>query len=208
MTPGNARRHPELFLHDACLPPELLPRIGDWMQTFPTGTMFWPLDPRQHEVHLEDIAHALSNICRFGGHCREFLSVAQHSIIVSQVCDPADALVGLLHDAPEAYLGDLIRPLKYGGFGERYRKVEHSLLLAILGRFGLPVRARLPASVERADAVVLWTEKRDLLTEPPAPWGEPQGHGPICCLPGKVEPWSPEEARRQFLLRFKMLTEK
>ena len=57
-------------------------RVGDWIQVY-TGGQFWPLDPRPEEIHIEDIAHALALTCRFTGHCREFYSVAQHSLLVS-----------------------------------------------------------------------------------------------------------------------------
>src|SRR5690242_11754504 len=87
------------------------PRRGDWMQTY-TGRRFWPLDPRVDDIDIGDIAHHLSLVCRFAGACREFYSVAQHCVGVSYVCDPKDALWGLLHDAAEAYVGDMVRPLK------------------------------------------------------------------------------------------------
>ena len=66
-------------------------RKGDWMQTY-TGRQFWPIDPRANEVHIEDIAHALSMMCRYNGHCRTFYSVAEHSVLVSQHVPPEHAL--------------------------------------------------------------------------------------------------------------------
>src|SRR5262245_27549306 len=100
-------------------------RIGDWMQTI-SGRKFWPLDPRPEEVCIEDIGHALSLVCRFGGHCHTFYSVAEHSVRVSLLAEDMAkssahwtdenirmiALSGLLHDAAEAYIGDMVRPLK------------------------------------------------------------------------------------------------
>src|SRR5271165_7548492 len=86
-------------------------RKGDWIQTY-TGRVMYPLDPRPEEINIIDIAHALSNLCRFTGHVRTFYSVAEHSVRVSQHCDPKDALWGLLHDASEAYLADMSRPMK------------------------------------------------------------------------------------------------
>ena len=73
---------------------------------------FWPLDPREDEVDIRDIAHGLATTNRYGGQFPAPFSVAQHSCMVSELCQPANALVALLHDAEEAYTGDLIKPLK------------------------------------------------------------------------------------------------
>ena len=86
-------------------------RVGDWIQTM-SGVIFYPLDPRPEEIRIEDIAHALSHQCRFAGHCREFYSVAEHSVRVSRELPQEFMLWGLLHDASEAYLVDLPRPIK------------------------------------------------------------------------------------------------
>jgi hypothetical protein len=89
-------------------------RRGDWMQTF-TGRAFYPLDPRPEDIDPVDIAHALSLICRYGGHSSRFYSVAEHCVLMSHAVAPEHALWALLHDATEAYLGDMIRPLKRSG---------------------------------------------------------------------------------------------
>lgn len=91
-------------------------RQGDWIETY-KGIKFYPLDPRPEDVHLEDIAHALSHICRYIGHCSVFYSVAQHSLAIMKEIkkvnhSPRLQLIGLLHDASEAYLCDVPRPLK------------------------------------------------------------------------------------------------
>src|SRR4051794_15527189 len=96
-------------------------RRGGWITTF-SRRQFWPLDPHSDEIHIEDIAHSLSQQCRFGGHSRSFYSVAQHSCLVSALCKANDALWGLLHDASEAYLGDIPRPLKSLPEFEFYQK--------------------------------------------------------------------------------------
>jgi hypothetical protein len=114
-------------------------RMGDWMQTF-TQRKFYPLDPRPDDVCIEDIAHALANICRYGGHVKHHYSVAQHSIYVAAIvgkADPAHALSALLHDAAEAYIGDMVRPLKKSM--ATFRDAEAGIMQAICKRFKLPL---------------------------------------------------------------------
>ena len=84
-----------------------------WIQTH-LGIQFIVLEPRFENIHIGDIAHALSMNCRFNGHCKDFYSVAEHSVHVSRILDddPNLALWGLLHDASEAYITDLPRPVK------------------------------------------------------------------------------------------------
>jgi hypothetical protein len=109
----------------------------------------YPLNPRVDDVCVDDIAHALAMQTRFTGHCRRFYSVAQHSVHVSHVCDRRDALWGLLHDASEAYLSDVSRPVKRLPEMSEYRSAEQRLLAVICERFGLPEAE--PPSVKRAD---------------------------------------------------------
>lgn len=171
-------------------------RTGDFMQTY-TGRKFWPLDPRADEVCIEDIAHALANICRFGGHAHRFYSVAHHSVLVSQACSPRDAMWGLLHDAAEAYAGDVIRPIKHASeAGRRFQEIESRIIAAIAERFGLsPV---IPESVKRADEIVLATECRDVMG------GERAGKWRLSysASDNLITPWSPAESERAFLARF------
>ncbi len=135
-------------------------RLGDWIQTY-TGQVFYPLDPRPEEIHIADIAHSLSMQCRFSGHVREFYSVAEHSVRVSIACPPEHAEWGLLHDASEAYLIDLPRPLKrFSEMGRLYMEAESRVMSAVCERFGLSIQ--IPSIVERLDRVLLMTEKRDL----------------------------------------------
>lgn len=169
-----------------------------WIETF-TGRRFYVLEPRVEDVCIADIAHALSLLTRFTGHTREFYSVAQHSLLVSQVCDPADALSGLLHDGSEAYLADLNSPLKHSPEMSRYRTAEKHVQAAIQQHFGLP---KEPASVKLADKRLLVTEKRDLL-HPSPDWPAFAGIEP---LPQTIRPMSPENAEFEFLYRFQQLT--
>ncbi len=175
-------------------------RKGDWMQTY-TGKQFWPLDPRPEEVFIADIAHALANVCRFGGHCMQFYSVAQHSIIVSEIVPSKHALWGLLHDAAEAYLGDVIRPIKSEMV--EYKKAEHVVLDAILQRVGLSYPE--PKEVKTADVVALATEQRDVMTIPPEEWNFGNN---VVALQSIIKPMSPDDAESKFMERFEFLFRK
>ena len=173
------------------------PQENGWIQTF-TGRAFWPLAPQPEEVVIEDVAHALAHLCRYTGHTRTFFSVAQHSVLASHAVPAADALWALLHDASEAYLADVARPVK--AFLPEYRVAEERLELCIARRFGLPWP--MPASVREADRRLLATERRDLMTRPPAPWLATERVDPY---PEVIAPWTPRVAEVQFLARFKEL---
>ncbi|MBF0180285.1 MAG: phosphohydrolase [Magnetococcales bacterium] len=172
-------------------------RREGWIQTY-TGLRFWPTDARPDEVEIRDVAHALAMLCRFNGHCRRFYSVAEHSVHVSRIVPPEDALWGLLHDASEAYLADLPRPLKR--LMPAYREREAALTRVIARRFGLP--EAIPATVELADGVLLATEKAALMGPEPAPW-EPL---PPALDPAMIRAWDPLAAERAFLERFVEIT--
>jgi 5'-deoxynucleotidase YfbR-like HD superfamily hydrolase len=117
-----------------------------------------PLNPDVDTINIEDIAHALSRQCRYNGHCEGFMSVARHSIWVAERLDDEGyntevQLTGLLHDAAEAYLGDLVRPLKHTPFGAMYLEVEAALEAVIAERFSIP--CPMPRAVRDADDWVL-----------------------------------------------------
>lgn len=177
-----------------------------WIQTF-TGRKFYPFDPRPEELDIRDIAHALSNICRYGGHSRKFYSVAEHSAMASYIVPPEDALWALMHDAAEAYIGDVVRPIKHSLGLEAFGVAEERLMDVICPWVGL--EREQPASVTHADAVLLATEKRDLLCKPQAPMGETEWlHGaPVAAPLESVIAWTrtPAEAEDLFLFRFEML---
>jgi len=163
-----------------------------------SGICFRPLEPRPEDVRIQDIAHALAHQCRFGGHTRTFYSIAQHSVLVSQLSHPEDALWGLLHDVSEAYLLDLARPLK--ALFNAYLAAERQLQRCIVERFGLAPEQ--PANVTAADDWMLAIEYRDLMTPARDQYvATPPEHAKISAQ----ETWSPEMAEREFLAQFELL---
>lgn len=179
-------------------------RIGDWQQTY-TGKQVWPLDLRPEEICLEDIAHSLALQCRYNGHIKSFFSVAQHSVLVAQGLrdqghDVGIQCIGLLHDAAEAYLGDMIRPLKRSGFMHEFLQAKHRAELVIGEVFGLVLTPML-AAVKDMDNIVLLTEKRDLLAPPPVPWTE-RGYVPLAAT---IYPLMPASAEADFWVEAKRL---
>lgn len=190
-----------------------------WIQTF-TGAKHDLLDPDPWDIRLSDVVHALSLICRFTGHVREFYSVAQHSVLVARLLrdeghSSGVQAQGLLHDAHEAYVGDVASPIKRAirllepsdrGAGKEplpalsdpWHDLEKLHERALRTRFGCA--QELHTSVKRADLVLLMTEHRDLMGTAPAPWE-------INATPAafKITPWTPERARREFLDEAKRL---
>lgn len=176
-----------------------------WIETF-TGVKFYLLDPQPEQIFIEDIAHSLSQQCRYTGHTRVFYSIAEHSYFVSLLAE--DKLLGLLHDASEAYLSDLSRPVKYlTPVGDPYFELEECIEGAILRRYGL--RTEITKSVKDADRAMLLTEKKQLMTslewseEDKSKWDAANQKALTFALPC----WSPKEAEAHFLSRFKELTD-
>jgi 5'-deoxynucleotidase YfbR-like HD superfamily hydrolase len=170
-------------------------KVNPWIQTF-RGLTFNLLEPREDDICIDDIAHALSNQCRFTGHTRFFYSVADHSTQVSQLVPPQFAMWGLLHDASEAYIADMSRPLKHGTpLGKIYKQVEEKVMRVVCQKFGLEWPE--PPEVKVADNIMLLTEQRDLLGRQAKPWVDK-----ATPLPYRIKPLTPEEAEHEFLDRF------
>lgn len=138
------------------------------MQTH-SGRRFYPLSPRAEDVDPVDIAHSLAHLCRYNGHVDRFYSVAEHCVLMSLVMPtPELALEALLHDGSEAYVGDMVRPLKHTPQMTPYREAEDAVMDAIALRFGLPVDAaghhHKSPEVQDADTRILLTERTALLS--------------------------------------------
>lgn len=124
-----------------------------------TGKKFHYLNPAEDEICIEDIAHALSLTCRFGGHCSTFYSVAEHSYRVAMLAPDNDKLGALLHDAHEAYLHDVPRPIKQDIIG--YKLIADKIQSKIHDKFNITVHN--PTLLKYYDDVLLATESRDIM---------------------------------------------
>lgn len=147
------------------------------------------------DLHISDIATALSNTCRFAGHLDKFYSVAQHSVLCSELVAPELAFEALMHDASEAYLGDVTAPLK--ALLPDYRAIEKQVNNLIRVRYGLPVTES--REVKQADLIMLATERRDFGLDDGTPWPLIEGIPPASFV---ISPLPPELARLLFLRRF------
>ena len=171
--------------------------MAAYIQTF-SGTEFYSLEPDHEDVQLIDIAHALSNKCRFAGHCRDFYSVAQHSVLVSRQLPEEFKLWGLLHDAGEAYFADIPNPIKREF--PLFEAIETPIMRAVAKRFHLVWPE--PPQVKHADKQLLATEARDLLNVVWRDWEEIWK--PIA-IEETIVPIPPKEAEVMFLEEFHML---
>jgi hypothetical protein len=192
-------------------------RRGDWLQTA-TGRQFWPCDPRSEEIDPRDIAHSLSMQVRYTGHAPEPYTIAQHCVLVSKRAESLAqrsgqngtanmiARWGLVHDATEAYVVDVPRPLK--PFLTNYREIEDAVMVAICQRFGLPLE--MPAEVKQADEEALATEAAHFfpVEDRPAPWR--LSHEPLLVIEGPAPVdffpvWSHGQARLEYMTRWREL---
>jgi hypothetical protein len=171
-----------------------------WIQT-KSGRQFWPLNPSPDDVDLDDIAHALSMKCRYGGHVDRFYSVAEHSWFIAVWLlnhgHREHALWGLMHDASEAYLPDVARPIKAHLPG--FMDLERGVMNAVCRKFAMSPWE--PAIVKEADHRILHDERAALVGPEVEPWsisGKPLGVAPYCL--------SPPDAKECFLNLFYTVT--
>lgn len=169
------------------------------IRTYPTRTMVDLERPSPGVIHVEDVAHALSMTCRYAGHCSSFYSVAEHSLLVCSLGGTSsvlkvELLAHLLHDASEAYLGDVTTPLKL--LLPHYRELEDRWEAVIRERFSLPTVGALWRKVARADHDALKIEQQVLCWDASLP--DPGVGADLDC-------WSPADAERRFLYNFRRL---
>lgn len=175
---------------------------GNWIITH-SGKKVYPLDFRPEMFDIEDVAHALSMICRFTGHCPKFYSVAEHSCLVSDEVwrltqDPAQALQALLHDCAEAYLNDLSQPLKASEEFAFYKSVELAIEQVIFEIHKLPTRI-LPL-VKQVDMGMLLKEGYLFFPHSITEWTYPPKDTPI--PDGLIQYNSPKAAWMRFRVRY------
>lgn len=152
--------------------------------------------PCPSDIAIDDIAAALSRLARFGGHTSRPYTVAEHCCLGAEFCTPERRFEFLLHDATEAYLGDVTGPLKRMAGMQFYRDLEAMWAGAIADRFGLP-RA-MSKQIHAIDKRMLVTEQRDLMGRHPLSTDK---HRPFSFVIGQVEPPA-ELLRERFLAMF------
>ena len=165
-----------------------------WMEVY-SGKAIDPLNLKPEDIRITDIAHALSNICRYGGHCAHFYSVAEHSVRVADIVPIGIGLAALLHDAAEAYLGDVIRPLKH--LFPDIMKTEAKVAQLIMNKYVGKLDPEQIKCIRDADNVVGATEARDLM----ASGGKEWGNLPLP-LHNQIAAWASWVAEDIFLKRF------
>lgn len=170
-----------------------IPIKEGYIRTF-TGAHFNPLEPDPELIDPIDIAHALALVNRFTGHTHAPFSVAQHSCLVHDNVSDEHKLWGLMHDASEAYLSDMARPVKIQPEMNFYREAEEKLMEAIANRFDL--KLPMPKEVKKIDDTLLHTEIRDFFSV------SPNGHK---VLEERLEAWGWRESKLQFLNRCQRL---
>ncbi len=152
-------------------------------------------NPQPEDFCIDDIAHHLSHVCRFGGATRAFYSVAEHSMLVAFLLPARLSLAGLLHDASEAFLGDMVSTVKRTL--PSYQYIEGVVQAAIYKQFGIELSLEDAALIKHADLVVLATERARLMPNDGVEWAILQGITPLDN--NMPEPLTPHDARQRFI---------
>lgn len=165
---------------------------NDFIQTF-KGLEMNVFKPKKKNIEIEDIAHALSHICRFAGHTNKFYSVAQHSILCAVMAmgrEPVFMLKVLLHDAAEAYIGDLASPIKTKI--KYYKKIDNNLSSVIFRKFGLTISSKDKADIKKIDNVAVQIE-----------WFQYMVKKPLVHQPLPVFDYDIKKSKEMFIYLFK-----
>jgi hypothetical protein len=173
---------------------------NDWIQLY-SGVKFYPLNAKSELIFIEDIAHSLSLQCRFNGHCEKFYSVAQHSVLVARKCPDEYKLWGLLHDASEAYLSDIISPIKNTILYEDIKKIDKALEKQILNEFNVQITDKGKKIVKSVDMRMLVTEKKWLMKNTYR-WQCEDEYKPYDMI---IKPWSAKKSAMEFTKLFNKL---
>lgn len=151
---------------------------------------------------IKDINHALAHQCRYTGHCKQFYSVAEHSLMVARIVEDlglGDPFEGLMHDAAEAYLSDIAAPWK--AFLPDYKVLEAKIEVPLRRWAGLP--ETLSDGVKRADWLALLIEGRQLMPSGGADWAAPEGiKEQAADLHYEIRCYTPYFAKVQFWQRY------
>jgi len=168
------------------------------MRTYSRQTVY-PFNPNPSDFTIDVVAHALSLKCRFNGQCREFYSVAQHSVIVSNACSPENQLWGLFHELDEVFLPDIPTPIKH--HIKEWKELSKKHLNAGADAFGL--HRLMPDEVKEMDLRALSTEREDIMVDFTNLWGD---------LPKRfdftIKPLSWQESEKLFLDKYKEIMRK
>lgn len=170
--------------------PQIRLRSGAWLDL---------LDPASSDFTIDDIAHGLAHTCRYAGQADGFYSVAEHSLLVSETA-VGHELAGLLHDAAEAFIGDVTRPLKQ--LLPEYKRIEAAIETEIFARFGIE---NVDPAVKRADLEVLAAEQAQIMPEGTDSWAADAG---VEAAKVVVERLAPSVAKHRFLERYERLTQR
>ena len=157
-------------------------------------------------INISDIAHSLSLICRYNGHCRNFYSVAEHCVHVAAILPDELKLMGLMHDATEAYVGDVCQPLK--SMLPKYKEIENAVEKVIFKKFfKRELTSEEHIAIKAADNKILLKETQEMMPSKGAGWNIWTGANWNTQIDIEIECWHPTMAEALFIKRWEELNE-
>ena len=180
-------------------------RPGPWMQTY-TGRQFFPLDIRAEDLVIEDIAHALGQLCRYNGHTNDFYSVAEHSVLMTRHAmnlgwPSATLRAVLMHDAAEAYIGDYPQAVKRVIPG--IKELEGRIEAALTEKFCLDQSEETKAQIKELDRRIIKNERQALM-----PGSHPWMADAYKSLNVTILCWPPHKAAERFHQMYQCVKER